>query len=163
MTIRTTHDSRSDPMTQANDSVQQYEGEFTRLVFDVSRLWRSQVNEILSTYGLTASAWAVLRILRDEGEGRTQKELAGELGIEGPTLVKLLDGLERGDWIERRVSEADRRAKTIWLKPGTQSRIEAADHDLARFRHQVIGELTDEEKQSYMAVSRQLRDLLRSQ
>jgi MarR family transcriptional regulator for hemolysin len=149
-------------MTDSKDPVQQREDEFTRLVFDVSRLWRVQVNETLDAFELTASAWAVLRILRDEGEGRTQKDLAGELGIEGPTLVKLLDGLEKGDWIERRISEADRRAKTIWLKPGARPRIEEADRALAQFRHAVIGELTDEEKQSYMALSRKLRDLLKS-
>ncbi|MFP4251176.1 MAG: MarR family winged helix-turn-helix transcriptional regulator [Guyparkeria sp.] len=146
----------------ATDPVQQREDEITRLVFDVSRLWRVQVNETLSEFDLTASAWAVLRILRDEGEGRTQKELAGELAIEGPTLVKLLDGLERGDWIERRISETDRRAKTIWLRPEAHARIEAADKALARFRHQVLGALTDEEKRDYMTLSRKVRDLLKS-
>ncbi|MBN2872659.1 MAG: MarR family transcriptional regulator [Halothiobacillaceae bacterium] len=149
-------------MTQATDPVQQREDEFTRLVFDVSRLWRVQINEILSAFDLTASAWAVLRILRDEGEGRTQKEIAGELGIEGPTLVKLLDGLEKGDWIERRISESDRRAKTIWLKPSAGTRMSEADHMLAQFRHAVIGEMTDEEKRDYIQLSSKLRDLLRS-
>ncbi|MFI9652075.1 MarR family transcriptional regulator [Guyparkeria halopsychrophila] len=149
-------------MTQSPNPVQQREDEITRLVFDVSRLWRVQINKILSEFDLTASAWAVLRILRDEGEGRTQKELAGELAIEGPTLVKLLDGLEKGDWIERRISESDRRAKTIWLKPDAHARIEAADTALAGFRHQVIGELTDEEKRDYMTLSRKVRDLLKS-
>jgi len=148
-------------MSQSKDPVQQREDEFTRLVFDVSRLWRVQVNETLDAFELTASAWAVLRILRDEGEGRTQKDLAGELGIEGPTLVKLLDGLENGGWIERRISESDRRAKTIWLKPGARTRIAEADRALAQFRHAVIGELTEEEKNSYMALSRKLRDLLK--
>ena len=149
-------------MTQSSDPVQQREDEITRLVFDVSRLWRVQVNETLSEFDLTASAWAVLRILRDEGEGRTQKELAGELAIEGPTLVKLLDGLEKGNWIERRISEFDRRAKTIWLRPEAHARIEAADKALAHFRHKVLGELTDEEKRDYMTLSRKVRDLLKS-
>ncbi|MFN2382197.1 MAG: MarR family winged helix-turn-helix transcriptional regulator [Guyparkeria sp.] len=149
-------------MTQSTDSAQQREDEITRLVFDVSRLWRVQVNETLSEFDLTASAWAVLRILRDEGEGRTQKEVAGELAIEGPTLVKLLDGLERGDWIERRVSESDRRAKTIWLQPSAHARIEAADNALAQFRHRVIGGLSEEEKRDYMTLSHKVRELLKS-
>ncbi|MGM0516921.1 MAG: MarR family winged helix-turn-helix transcriptional regulator [Pseudomonadota bacterium] len=138
----------------------QNEDEITRLVFDVSRLWRVQVNETLSEHGLTASAWAVLRMLRDEGEGRTQKELAGELAIEGPTLVKLLDGLENGGWIERRISETDRRAKTIWLLPDAHARIEEADQALAGFRHRVIGALTETEQASYIELSRKVRDLL---
>ena len=142
--------------------IQQQEDEITRLVFDVSRLWRVQVNDTLAEFGLTASAWAVIRILRDEGEGRTQKELASELAIEGPTLVKLLDGLEKGGWIERRISESDRRAKTIWLLPSAHHRIDAADRALAQFRHQVIGELSETEKRDYIALSRKVRDLLKN-
>ncbi len=149
-------------MPEMTNPIQQQEDEITRLVFDVSRLWRVQVNEILAEFGLTASAWAVIRILRDEGEGRTQKELASELAIEGPTLVKLLDGLEKGGWIERRISESDRRAKTIWLLPRAHARIDDADRALAGFRHRVIGELSEAEKRDYMALSRKVRDLLKS-
>jgi len=152
------HDREPDP--QMSNTHRHNEDEITRLVFDVSRLWRVQVNETLSDFDLTASAWAVIRMLRDEGEGRTQKELAGELAIEGPTLVKLLDGLESGGWIERRVSETDRRAKTIWLLPDARERIEAADRALAGFRHRVIGSLTDAEQESYIELNRKVRDLL---
>jgi MarR family transcriptional regulator for hemolysin len=52
-----------------------------------------------------------------------QKELATALGIEGPSLVRLLDSLERRGLIERREDEYDRRARGIHL---TQ-----AGHDLA--------------------------------
>jgi MarR family transcriptional regulator for hemolysin len=52
-----------------------------------------------------------------------QKELATALGIEGPSLVRLLDSLERRGLIERREDESDRRARGIYL---TQ-----AGHDLA--------------------------------
>lgn len=149
-------------MTHPGDRAQEREDEITRLVFDVSRLWRAQVNAALARFDLTASAWAVLRILRDEGDGRTQKELAGELGIEGPTLVKLLDNLEQGEWIERRLSETDRRAKTIWRLPNAVRRMEAAEQALAEFRHRVIDELDEEEKRDYIALSRKVRDRLKS-
>ena len=52
-----------------------------------------------------------------------QKELATALGIEGPSLVRLLDNLERRGLIERREDESDRRARGIYLTP--------AGHDLA--------------------------------
>jgi MarR family transcriptional regulator for hemolysin len=44
-----------------------------------------------------------------------QKDLAAALGIEGPSLVRLLDGLERRGLIERREDGADRRARGIHL------------------------------------------------
>lgn len=40
----------------------------------------------------------------------TQRDLASFLGVEGPTLVRLLDGLEAKDLIARRVCPDDRRA-----------------------------------------------------
>ena len=47
----------------------------------------------------------------------TQKELASRLGVEGPTITALLDRLMRDDYIERRESPTDRRAKTVHLTP----------------------------------------------
>jgi MarR family transcriptional regulator for hemolysin len=44
-----------------------------------------------------------------------QKELATALSIEGPSLVRLLDNLERRGLIERREDETDRRARGIYL------------------------------------------------
>ena len=52
-----------------------------RLFFDSNRMWRAQLNTVLAEYDITASAWSVIRVLRDEGQGKTQKELASELGI----------------------------------------------------------------------------------
>ena len=51
------------------------------------------------------------------------RRTATALGIEGPSLVRLLDSLERRGLIERREDEYDRRARGIYL---TQ-----AGHDLA--------------------------------
>ncbi|MBS3647214.1 MarR family transcriptional regulator [Pseudaminobacter sp. 19-2017] len=48
-------------------------------------------------------------------DGMTQTELAEFLEVEGPTLVRLLDGLESQGLIERRPVEGDRRAKQIVL------------------------------------------------
>ena len=50
------------------------------------------------------------------GDGVRQKELATALSIEGPSLVRLLDNLERRGFIERREDETDRRARGIYLR-----------------------------------------------
>lgn len=48
-------------------------------------------------------------------DGLNQRELADELDIETPTLVRLLDGMEKQGFIERRVEVSDRRAKQIHM------------------------------------------------
>ena len=46
-------------------------------------------------------------------EGMTQTVLARKVGIEGSTLVRLLDRLQANGWIERQDVPSDRRAKRV--------------------------------------------------
>ncbi len=88
--------------------------------FQVSRIQRrlrQVVDAELRVFGLTEATWRPLMYVWRLGEGVRQKELAAALGIEGPSLVRLLDGLERRGFIERRESDADRRARGIYLTP----------------------------------------------
>ncbi|MBW6642257.1 MarR family transcriptional regulator, partial [Salmonella enterica subsp. enterica serovar Weltevreden] len=43
--------------------------------------------------------------------------LAEQLGVEGPTVVPLVDQIERAGLAERRADASDKRAKTIHLTP----------------------------------------------
>lgn len=66
--------------------------------------------------GLTLSRGRALLVL-GKMPNLTQRELADELDIETPTLVRLLDGMEKQGFIERRNVEGDRRAKQIAMTP----------------------------------------------
>lgn len=95
-----------------------------RIGFDLSkmaRLWRSRLDERLAPLGLTQAKWVILLHLSQSGGTLPQRELVDRVGVEGPTLVRVLDGLERLSLIERRDSPTDRRAKTIHLTATAQS------------------------------------------
>ncbi len=81
----------------------------------VARRLRQAVDAELRTFGLTEATWRPLAYVGRLGGGVRQKELAAALSIEGPTLVRLLDNLERRGLIERREDETDRRARGIHL------------------------------------------------
>ena len=83
----------------------------------ISRRLRQAVDAELRAFGLTEATWRPLAYVGRLGDGVRQKELAAALGIEGPSLVRLLDGLERRGLIERRENDADRRARGIHLTP----------------------------------------------
>jgi MarR family transcriptional regulator, transcriptional regulator for hemolysin len=89
----------------------------------IARRLRQAVDAELRLLGLTEATWRPLVYVRRLGDGVRQKELATALSIEGPSLVRLLDNLERRGLIERREDEADRRARGIHLTK--------AGHDLA--------------------------------
>ena len=81
----------------------------------IARRLRQAVDAELSAYGLTDATWRPLAYVGRLGDGVRQKELATALSIEGPSLVRLLDNLERRGLIERREDETDRRARGIYL------------------------------------------------
>lgn len=76
------------------------------------RALRMALNAKLMRYGITFRQWQVLACLALEGE-ISQVKLAGLMGVEGPTLVRILDRMEHKGWIKRNVSSRDRRQKLI--------------------------------------------------
>jgi MarR family transcriptional regulator for hemolysin len=93
---------------------QESELEFIVSLSTSSRKMQTAFDSLLRQKGLTlARARAMLHIARNPGVG--QSELAKFLAIESPTLVRLLDGLEKQGLIRRSTIEGDRRAKQLSL------------------------------------------------
>jgi MarR family transcriptional regulator for hemolysin len=101
--------------------------EFGFLVARIARRMRQAVDAEMRLVGLTEATWRPLMYLRTLGDGVRQKELATTLSIEGPSLVRVLDNLERRGLIERREDESDRRARGIHLtRAGRELAVRAA-------------------------------------
>src|SRR5260370_25374412 len=79
----------------------------------IARRLRQAVDAELRVLGLTEATWRPLVYVRRLGDGVRQKELATALSIEGPSLVRLLDNLERRGLIDLRADEGDRRARGL--------------------------------------------------
>jgi len=77
------------------------------------------LNEELAPHGITYRQWQVLGWLALEG-GLSQAQLADRLRVEAPTLVGILDRMERDGWISRRTAHDDRRKKLVRPTPRVQ-------------------------------------------
>jgi MarR family transcriptional regulator, transcriptional regulator for hemolysin len=71
-------------------------------------------NAALGAAGGSVPVWLILSSLK-RGRWTTQLDLARSLGIEGPTLTRHIDNLERDGFVSRRRSESDRRAFRVEL------------------------------------------------
>ncbi|ANK71914.1 MarR family winged helix-turn-helix transcriptional regulator [Ensifer adhaerens] len=95
-----------------------YQPTVNRELFDalslLNRKLRAVFDARVKEKGLTLSRARALFALTKK-DGLNQRELADELDIETPTLVRLLDGMEKQGFIERRVEVSDRRAKQIHM------------------------------------------------
>ena len=78
----------------------------------VARANEQVVNAALAPHGVTIRQVQVLACLK-LFDGPAQNELAETLGVEPPTLVRVLDRMEAAGWIERRDDPADRRRKLV--------------------------------------------------
>jgi MarR family transcriptional regulator for hemolysin len=70
------------------------------------------LNDELAPHGITYRQWQVLGWLAHEGE-LSQVALADRMRIEPPTLVGILDRMEKAGWIRRTECQDDRRRKLI--------------------------------------------------
>jgi MarR family transcriptional regulator for hemolysin len=77
-----------------------------------SHAFQRAFNEELAPQGVTYRQAQVLANLALEGN-LSQTDLAERMGIEPPTLVGILDRMERDGWIRRDGDKADRRRKLI--------------------------------------------------
>lgn len=89
-----------------------FEKSFMLWVRLASHLFSVSFNNELSGTGITLRQAQVLSCLEMKGE-LAQNEIAAQLQIEPPTIVRILDRMERDGWIERLPSPLDRRKKII--------------------------------------------------
>ena len=70
-------------------------------------------SQLREKVGVTAGQWKVLVMLIDQN-GLTQKEIADRLGLDGATLIPIIDKMEKDKLVVRKVDPADRRNNRIY-------------------------------------------------
>ncbi|NLH83541.1 MAG: MarR family transcriptional regulator [Phyllobacteriaceae bacterium] len=110
---------------------------FGQLVTRVARHWRRAVDRALAGAGLSQATALPLLVLSRLGPELRQGVIAEELGLERPSLVRIVDILLAEGLVERVETPSDRRAKLLRLTDlGREQvcRIETAVAEL-RARH----------------------------
>jgi MarR family transcriptional regulator for hemolysin len=101
-----------------------------------ARRWRTRLNERLKSIGQTDARCAALAEIAGCVDGVVQRELSQRLGVEEPTVVRLLDALEANAWVERRAHSVDRRAKVVHVTAASQPILDQA--------HEIVTDLQQE-------------------
>lgn len=112
---------------------------------DCARIWRARVNERLRPLGLSQATWQALWHLSPFPDGLVQSELAERLGIEGPTLVRLLDRLESEGLVKRQCVSRDRRFKRVVLTEAAKPVLEQVKAIITGLRTEVMADIPDED------------------
>lgn len=118
---------------------------FAMQLAQLSRSWRAELDRRLVGLGLSQARWLVLLHLSRFAELPTQRELAQSVGVEGPTLARLLDSLEAQGLVSRQAVPEDRRAKKISLSPPAQPLIEKIEAISTQLRKELFAGIDEEE------------------
>lgn len=109
----------------------------------LARTYRREVNRALAAHGLSdARALPVLHIAR-LGEGVRQGVVAEELGVEGPSLVRILDQLAAAHLVERRDDPTDGRAKTLHLTDEGRALAAVIERAVDALRSELLAGVSD--------------------
>ena len=127
------------------------------LMVTLTRQWRRFVEEQLAVSGLTDATWTPLLHLRAWGDGVTQKELAERVGLDGSSLVRLLDILEGKGWVERRADVADRRSKRIFLTTQGNTAVDSIRATMLEAELSMLQDLDDAEVEAMLGGVQKIR------
>jgi MarR family transcriptional regulator, transcriptional regulator for hemolysin len=82
--------------------------------------------ELRNKLGITFGQWKIIIILaNNDDDSLSQKEIADKLGLEGPTIIPIIDKLEKDGFVKRIVDRNDRRNNRIFLTEKTSSSLDS--------------------------------------
>lgn len=130
-------------------------------VRDLHRLMQRALGNRIQPEGVALGTWYFLRVLWEE-DRLTQRELAARIGMQEPTAVIALRGMEESGWITRERSTEDRRKIYVHLTPAGR----ALREKLLPLAREVIGiataGMTPEEVDTFLSLLRRARANLTS-
>jgi MarR family transcriptional regulator for hemolysin len=115
------------------------------LISRIGRLWRREADQALAAHGLSEATALPLMVLSRRGKSVRQGVLAEEMGIEGPSLVRLIDLLQAEGLVERREDPTDRRAKTLHLTALGETRADEINRILRRVRAHLLKDFSGDD------------------
>ncbi|TXM98175.1 winged helix DNA-binding protein [Methylobacterium sp. WL64] len=134
---------------------------YTHTLLLAGRQWRRAANSVVESHGLSdATALPLILIGRLDGEPR-QNAVAEAVGIEGASLVRLLDQLCTAGLVVRKEDPTDRRAKMLSLTQAGQQTVAQMEAELNELREQVFSDVDTADLEASVRVFQALQKYIR--
>ncbi|MET4732318.1 MarR family transcriptional regulator for hemolysin [Thalassospira sp. MBR-102] len=122
----------------------------------VARCWRREIDSTLQSHGLSQTMVMPLIVLNRAAGPVRQGLIADEIGVEGPSLVRVIDALERDGLISRVCDLSDRRAKMVALTAAGKDKAAEIEIILADIRNELTADIDPESLATTLDVMQQL-------
>jgi len=115
------------------------EERFSAALHNTARGWRLAVDRRLKDLGMSQASWMAVAVAAKAKAPLAQIELASRVGVEGATMVAMLDRLEKSGLVARVPSETDRRVKLVRLTPAGTKLYAKVQTEAAAVRKELLG------------------------
>ncbi len=126
--------------------------DLTRDLLLAGRLWRKIARAVAAQHGVSEAASAPLIWIERLGSNVRQNALADAIGIEGASLVRLVDELQAAGLITRVPDPSDRRANAINLTERGREVVKEVTDALMALRLEVFADISPKEARATLKV-----------
>jgi MarR family transcriptional regulator for hemolysin len=138
-------DNRPHTLSGLTDERLEREYGFTYRTILFARRYRALLDEQLRPMGYGTARMEALSTIERAHEPSAQIAIAKRIGIEGPTLTRMLDTLEAEGLVVRRADPNDRRTKLIELTEAGKRALNEIMAVAHNFRKSILKDLSDAE------------------
>ncbi len=117
--------------------------------------YRVRSGSRLARIALHSGQESLLKAL-DENDGQSMSDLAAALGVQPPTVTKMISRLAAQDYVERRASKGDGRQAMVFLTERGRRTIEGIDKVWKRIEKDAMSGIDDKDRKKLRKLLRQI-------
>ena len=114
------------------------EERFADALHGTARIWRQAVDRRLKNLGMSQASWMTIAVASKARSPLSQSELAERLGVEGATMVAMVDRLAKAGFVVRQPCQADRRINRVVLTEEGNRLCETVKAEAAAVRRELL-------------------------
>ena len=114
---------------------------FSSALHNASRAWRQALDRRLKYLGVSQASWMTIAVAAKALAPLSQSELADRLGVEGATMVAMVDRLVKAGLVIRELSTTDRRVKRVALTQAGNLMYDKVRTEAAAFRKELLANM----------------------
>ena len=132
-----------------------YKKSITFRLVQAAKAQRARSGAHLTRIGLHPGQELVLKVLADT-DGRTMSQLAVALGVQPPTVTKMVTRLSGQGYVRRQVSDTDGRLARVYLTDVGRELVLSVDKAWKRLEREAMSGLEDKDRKKLRKLLRQV-------
>jgi MarR family transcriptional regulator for hemolysin len=138
------------------------EERFSGALHNTARAWRQAIDRRLKYLGVSQAGWLTITTAAKAPEPLSQSEIADRLGVEGATMVAMVDRLVNAGLIAREPSVKDRRIKHVVVTEAGYRLYDSVKVEAAAVRKELLANIDPKDLDTATAVLEALQSKIDS-